>query len=119
MNKINQTIKNTINEHQFQKMVGCLGVISSYDAGSNTATVMITKEQTDEISDVIKNVMCPRIMGIQTVAPTAGLLCWVVFKDNNFTQPLITQYYNHRFNQFDYSKNVKSTNMLPSHLLGS
>jgi hypothetical protein len=105
-------------ETQPKALSGRLGVVMSYDETTNTATVVITKEQTDEIDQVLTKVMCPRTLGLQTVAPNQGLQCWVTLKDNNITQPLITHFFNHRYNQYDYGKQVKSMNMTPSYLLG-
>lgn len=116
--KQQDAITSSIKENIAQGMSGRLGVIMSYDPYDNTATVAITKEQTDEIDEVIRKVMCPRTLGVQTVAPQPGLQCWVTFKDNNVTQALITQFYNHRYSQFDYPKQSQSINTLPSYLLG-
>lgn len=113
-----EKIQQAIQDNNYQKLTGRLGVISYYDSVKHTATVMITKEQTDEIESILQNVMCPRMMGVQTVAPQPGDLCWVTFKSNNITQPLITQFYNHRYEEHDYSKQISSKNTLPTYLLG-
>jgi hypothetical protein len=118
---MNKNVKQYVDESQFnrqmQRMSGRLGVVSQYDPAQNTATVMITKEQTDEIEEIVTNVMCPRTLGVQTVAPSPGIMCWVVFKDNNITQPLITHFFNHRYEQFDYYKQNLTLDRMPNYLM--
>jgi hypothetical protein len=110
--------RQAVNDNSQQMMSGRLGVISSYDEVNHTATVMISGEKTDVIEDILQNVMCPVTLGIQGVAPSPGRECWVVFKDNNISQPLITHYYNHRYSQYDYSKQTQANYGLPNYLLG-
>lgn len=117
-NKNKQQAQQVFAQQKMQRMSGRLGVVIQYDETTNTATVAISSEQTDEIEEVLTKVMCPTMLGIQTVAPSPGTGCWVVFKDDNITQPLISHYYNHRFEQFDYAKQVRSNNTLPTYLLG-
>ena len=74
-----QQANQAIKDSQSQLMTGRLGVISSYDEANNTATVMISGEQTDVIEDILQNVMCPVTLGVQNVAPSPGRQCWVVF----------------------------------------
>ena len=105
-------------ERKYQAMSGRLGVISSYDEVNNTATVMISGENSDVIEDVLRNVMCPVSLGVQSVTPSPGRECWVVFKNNNISQPLITHYYNHRYSQYDYPKQTQAHIGLPNYLLG-
>lgn len=118
MKNVNAKINDAIISDHATAISGRLGVVTSYDQFTNTATVGITKQQTNEIEQFITKVMCPRQLGVQAVAPQPGDQCWVAFKDNNITQPLITQFYNHRYDQFDYGKQTKSQNTMPSYLLG-
>jgi hypothetical protein len=119
---INKNIQKYVEDSHFnkqlQRMSGRVGVVSSYDPRQNTATVLISKEQTDEIEEVLTDVHCPRTLGVQEVAPGPGLLCWVAFKDNNITQPLITHFFNHRYEQFDYDKHNSTPDVMPNYLLG-
>jgi hypothetical protein len=98
-------------------MMGSLGVITSYNRTHNTASVAITENDTDEIREILTNVPCPVMYGVQGVAPTPGKLCYVLFKNGNIQSPLIVGIYNHRYQQFDYERqnNVRFT--LPYHLM--
>lgn len=118
MSKMRDEARTAVNENKLQSMTGRLGVIASYDDVTNTATVMISGEQSDAVEDILRNVMCPVVLGVQSVAPSAGRLCWVVFKNGNYSQPLISHYYNHRYDQYDYPKQTQANNGLPSYLLG-
>ena len=111
-------IEEVIQYHKFQQQTGRLGVITSYDPFNNTATVLISGEQSDVIEDVLSNVLCPLNLGVQSVAPSPGTQCWVVFKNNNRSQALITHYYNYRYSQGDYDKQSKAQIGLPTYLLG-
>jgi len=118
MSKIEQQIQDAFATGRQQNLAGRLGVIASYNAIDNTATVLISGENTDVIEDILNGVMCPVQLGIQTVAPSPGRECWVVFKNNNISQPLITHYYNHKYSQYDYSKQTQANIGLPNYLLG-
>lgn len=104
------------NERQTQ-MSGSIGVIMSYDNMTNTATVAITQNESDEIREILNNVPCPVTMGVQTVSPTPGMLCWLQFRNGNITSPLVVHFYNHRFDQFGYEKQYKTTFTLPMSLM--
>lgn len=118
MSKMKNEARNAISENKFQAVSGRLGVISSYDQINNTATVIISSEQSDMVEDILTNVMCPVTLGVQSVAPGPGRECWVVFKNNNISQPMITHYYNHRYSQYDYPKQTQANIGLPNYLLG-
>jgi len=116
--KLEQKAQQAVTNYRLQRMSGRLGVIIKYDETTNTATVAISGEQTDQVEEILTKVMCPVQLGVQGVAPQPGTNCWVVFKDDNITQPLISHYYNHRYEQFDYAKQVRSKNDIPNYLLG-
>lgn len=115
--KLKECIQTEINVNRTQYPNGVLGVVSSYDRYRNTASVIISKPDSDEIDEILNNVACPVLLGIQSVAPTPGRPCYVVFKGGNRSQPLITHFYNHRYDQFDYGKQTAADIALPNFLL--
>lgn len=117
-NKID-CIRKEIRTEKAQYPNGALGVVTAYNRYDNTATVIISRPDTDEIDEVINKVPCPVLLGIQSVAPSPGRPCYVIFKGGNKTQPLISHFYNHRFGQYDYNLQSKSHVALPSYLLNS
>ena len=112
-------LKQCINEQRQQYPNGALGVISSYDRYTNTATVIVSRPDTDEVEEIMHRVPCPVLLGVQAVAPEPGRPCFLVFKGGNRSQALITHYYNHRYDQADYDKQTRSHVGLPSYLIGS
>lgn len=112
--QVNQAIKS----EQSKKFTGAVGTILSYDRYTNTATVLASKTETDEVGEVLTNVPCPTYMGVQMAAPEPGRLCYMIFKNGNVTHPIITHFYNHRYDQYDYGRQIGSPNDLPTYLLG-
>ena len=99
------------------KMMGSLGVVIDYDRYTNTCTVAITEGDTNNITEILQNVVCPTQIGVQSAAPEPGRLCWVSFKNGNLTQPLIVNFYNHRYEQNDYDMQTQTPFSIPSYLM--
>lgn len=116
--RVQKQIDQTIRDDRYKKLSNAVGVILSYDKFANTATVMVSKSETDEAEEILKNVPCPTNIGVQMAAPEPGRLCVVIFRNGNITQPLITNYYNHRFSQYDYNRQSPTQVDIPSYLLG-
>lgn len=116
--KVQKQIDNSLQVNSYNKRTGSVGTILSYDRYSNSASVLLSKPETDEIEEVLQGVPCPTYIGVQMAAPEPGRLCWIVFKNGNLTQPLITHYYNHRYDMFDYSRQTVSGVNTPSYMLG-
>lgn len=116
--KVQQQIDQTIQNQNYKKLTGSVGTVLSYDRFANTASVVVSKSETDEADEVLKNVPCPTHIGIQMAAPEPGRLCYVVFRNGNITQPLITHYYNHRYSEFDHGRQSPTQFNIPTHLLG-
>lgn len=119
MNKdeMKKCVQKELHHSRTQNPTGVLGVISAYDRYTNTASVITSQPDTDEIDEVMRNVPCPVLLGIQSVAPEPGRPCFVVFKNGNRTKPLISHYYNHNYDKYDYSKQNKTHIAFPSYLI--
>lgn len=120
MNKkeIDECIADRISADRFQHPGGLLGVIVSYSRYDNTATVAVSKPDSDEIEDILHKVPCPVLLGVQSVAPTPGTPCYVALKGGNKRQALVTHYYNHNYSRYNYSKQNHTDSLIPSYLLG-
>lgn len=116
--KIKDQINAALDSHKYQKFTGSVGTIISYDKFDNTATVAISKTETDEVGEILKRVPCPTNLGVQTVAPRPGTMVYVVFRNGLLSQPLITHFWNHRYATYNYDSQIHSINNLPSYLLG-
>lgn len=105
-----------IDQSRMNYASGRIGIITSYDPYDNTASVTLSKEQSNEIDEIMTKVPCPVIVGVQSVAPSPGLPCWVVFKGGNETQPLIVSFFNHRYDQYNYNRQTRANVALPLYL---
>ena len=113
-----EELEQTFLMNRYQKNItGTFGTVISYNSMTNTATVVISKQETNHIDEVLYGVPCPTFIGVQMVAPESGRPCWVVFKNGDITQPLITHFYNHKYPVFDSPKQVNSNNIIPTYLL--
>lgn len=113
-----EELDQTLLINRYQKNTnGTFGTVISYNKMTNTATVVITKQETNDVDEILTGVPCPTFIGVQMVAPESGRPCWVVFKNGDVTQPLITHFYNHLYASFDYPKQISSNNVIPTYLL--
>lgn len=86
------------------------GMITSYDKASNMATVILEEQISEAMGNVIRNVPCPVIKGIQSVSPVAGTRCLVAFRDNNEANPYILNYFEDtNINKSFYSNYIVNT----------
>lgn len=112
--KLTKSIKeNIVQAHAQQQAVPGYGIVMNYEPSTNTATVLMASPGSDQPGEIHKEVMCPTNIGVQSVAPEPGRPCWVVFKNNNIAFPIITNFFNHVYDQIDYTKQTKAVNPLP------
>lgn len=90
--KFDEKINEFISNNRFQSSKPRYGTIMSFNKMNNTAVVVLDERMTNQIGDILKNVPCPSIQGIQTVAPIAGSRCVVGFTDANERFPYIISY---------------------------
>jgi hypothetical protein len=69
------------------------GMIAVYDRVTNTATIILEEQVSEAMGNVIRNVPCPVIRGIQSVSPVVGTRCLVGFRDNNESNPYVLNYF--------------------------
>lgn len=115
---LNNTIQSKIAASQASTTGMRIGVITSYNDFANTATVLISAADSDEIDEVLTDVPCPVYMGVQGVAPEPGRMCVVVFKNGSITQPLIVNFFNQSYKKFDYLRHNKAGYTLPQYMMG-
>lgn len=114
---LKECIQNEIHSNRVQYPSMALGVVSSYDRYTNTATVIVSKPDTDEVDEILHKVPCPVLLGVQSVAPSPGMPCLVAYKGGNRHQPLITHFYNHRYDMYNYGPQNKADVAIPNFLL--
>jgi hypothetical protein len=92
------------------------GMVLSYDPAENTATIALSGQDSDDITDIIKEVPCPTYHGLKLAAPEAGRGCYVVFKGGRESQPMITHFYNHDYKKFDFDQMNRTSSDIPKYL---
>lgn len=116
--KNQEKLQDTLLKDKYHKYNGgTFGTIVGYDINTNTATVVIEKQETNHIDQILYGVPCPTYIGVQMVAPEPGRPCWVVFKNGDVSVPLVTHYYNHMYHTYDHKKQTSTDSTIPSFLL--
>ena len=116
--KFNQYIDSKIQTSDETRNIDRFGVVLSYNGVTNTATVLMSSPSTESAGDIIENVPCPVLMGIQMAAPEPGRPCWVCFKGNRGEKyPMISQFFNHDFEKYDYQRHTAASTGIPFYML--
>ncbi len=116
--KFTQRVKDElITPMMSQSVQGNHGVIISYDIMTNTASVILAGQGTDQVGEILHHVMCPVQLGVQSVSPENGRLCWVAFKDAALTMPVITHFFSHIYGQVDFNRQNKASLNLPRYIV--
>jgi len=114
--RFDKNIQEKITRSEQKKVNDRHGMILSYDPFANTATVALSGQDSDNITDILKKVPCPTYNGIQLVAPEVGRGCYVVFKGGRESQPMITHFYNHDYKKYDQHRMNVAVSDLPKYL---
>lgn len=89
------------------------GVVLKYSVRENTATVLMSQPGSDQIGHIYTNVPCPTTVGLQMAAPEFGRPCWVQFADGTMSNPMITHYFNHNYEDIDHRRHSQAINDTP------
>lgn len=115
--RTDQQSRNSINQQMRQSPSGTNGIVLDYDPVTNNAVVLLAQPNSDAQGEILTDVPCPAMIGVQHQAPEAGRGCWVQFKGSDMTFPIITHYFNYNYEKFDYSKQNQAVNPLPRFML--
>jgi len=115
--KFDQKINDQISNHKFQQSKTRPATIMGYDQRTNTATIMLDEKYSNTIGDMIANVQCPFLYGVQTVAPTPGTRCYVAFRDNAEREPYIIGYFNDENSGFKFIVNNSVDTGIPRYMV--
>ena len=89
------------------------GVIMQFDKKMNTAVIVLDDPFSGQVGNIINNVPCPEIMGVQMVAPSPGTRCLVGFRDDNENNPYIVTYFTDPGKISGYSSNYFASTGIP------
>jgi hypothetical protein len=103
--KFDKKIQEQIDLTNIQKSKTRPGIIASFDKKTNTATVMLEDYSSEYMGNIMVNVPCPVIRGIQNVSPVTGTRCLVAFRDNNESNPYVVNYFEDTNINKTYSSN--------------
>lgn len=92
------------------------GIIMSYDPENNQATIMTARPGSDQMGEVYKQVPCPQNNGVQSVDPEPGRPCVLSFPNGTQNSPIITAFFNPRYQENDYAKQTRARNEIPRFL---
>lgn len=87
--KFDQKINDQISLAKMQQAKPRIGTVVQYNKYTHTAMVVLQSQYAGTIGNIIKDVPCPMIYGVQTVAPEPGDECMVGFQDDNERNPYI------------------------------
>jgi hypothetical protein len=92
-------------------------VVLDFNAYNNSCTVATAMPGSDEIGQVYQNVPAPVQVGVQAVAPSAGIMCWLAFRDGTRTDPYISHFFNWSYTKYSYQKQYTAKAPVPSYML--
>ena len=96
---------------------GTYGMVVNYNRVKNTATVLLAEQDSDRPDDVLNNVPCPSLVGIQTCAPEPGRMCWVVFRGHSRDHPVIVSFFNPYFEAVDHPRHNGANFHTPRYIM--
>lgn len=92
--KFEKKITDRIEEAKFQSIKNRPGTIMAYDKERNTATVIVDEKFSSNIGNMLQDVPCPFVYGIQMVSPSPGTRCLIAFRDEHEDSAYIVSYFN-------------------------
>lgn len=117
--KYDEHLKNVMHEDRLSRNISRPGIIQAYDPKSHTATVLMSAPDSDARGNILTNVLCPVFPGIQNVAPDLGRPCFVVFRNGqNDKKAMISHYFNHNYNKYEYTKHNFARSAIPTYMTG-
>ncbi len=91
--KFDNKIQNQIDAARLKQSKSRPGLVMKFDRKLNSATVILDDALSGQIGNIIENVPCPSIMGVQSVCPEPGTRCLVGFRDDNENHAYIINYF--------------------------
>lgn len=106
-----------VNPSMNQSVTGTYGVIVGYDLVKNRATVILASQGSDQLGEILYDVICPTNNGVQGVSPEPGRMVWVNFKEGNMNNAFIAHYFNHEYDSIDYQRQNRAEIPMPRYLI--
>lgn len=110
--KFDKKINDHIDRSKFLQTKNRPGTVMSYNAQSNTATVIVDEKFSSVIGNALLNVPCPFTYGVQSVAPAPGTRCLVGFRDEHEDDAYIIMFFNEP-HSYKNSRNINIYTGIP------
>jgi len=108
--KFDKKIQDQIDNVSMQKSRTRPGIVTSYNRASSTADVILDEQYSENMGNILKNVPCPLVKGVQSVSPTLGTRCLIGFRDTNESSPYILNFFDDvTTNKFHIRNSVVNT----------
>lgn len=115
--ELDRQISNQVNSIKNKPKTGSQGVVLQYHSEQNTATVLLSRQNSSLPGEVLNSVPCPYIPGLQYAAPEPGRMCWVDFRGDNNANPVITHFFSTNFRVTDHQAHNRSNTNIPKFLI--
>jgi hypothetical protein len=90
--KFDERLDSHLTNRRFQQTKARPGTIVSFDKMKNTMVVILDDRVTNQIGNIIKDVPCPSVQGVQMTAPTIGSRCIIGFVDDSERYPYVVSF---------------------------
>jgi hypothetical protein len=91
--------------------------VLTYNSEKNTCDLVTALPGSDELGEIYSNVPMPFNGGVQAVAPKAGTMCWIAFRDGTRGDPFITHFFDLNFRVNRYEGQYRAVMDTPRYLL--
>lgn len=93
------------------------GIVLRYNPETNRADIVTAKPGSEQLGEIYKDVPCPQMNGVQSVAPEAGRPVWIGFPSGTQNKPVITSYYNPSYHDNDHAKQYDARSDIPRFMM--
>lgn len=90
--KFDQRLDSHLTNRRFQQTKARPGTVVSFDKMKNTMVVILDDRVTNHIGNIVKDIPCPTIQGVQMTAPVIGSRCIIGFVDDSERYPYIISF---------------------------
>lgn len=93
------------------------GIVMYHNYIHNTVDILIAPQSSNKQGEMLFNVPYPTTNGVQMVAPEVGTPCWVQFKGGDYSTPMVTNFFNHVYEETRKEQQYKASNDIPKFMI--
>lgn len=114
--KFDSKIQNQIDASKMRQSKIRPGIIMEFEKTTNSATVILDDPYSNQVGNVVGNVPCPSVMGVQNVSPQPGTRCLVGFRDDNENHAYIITFFEENNMSSNYLHNYVVNTGIPKYM---